>query len=108
MKLVWEIVEGARERLRARKIGLEVSPILRAMLVDMHRASGGEGRVFDGYTAEIVEGARERLVDEFEAPAFTSHVLRAPCATYLTCSTGIWGAATVFLSAATRSLGRAR
>lgn len=84
---------------RGRTIGLEVSPALRAMLSDMRRASGGEGRVFDGYTAEIVDGARERMVEEFGAPAFTWHMLRATCATYLTCSHGIWGSATLFLSA---------
>lgn len=104
-KVVGEInLRGAKTKTRrGRKIGLEVSPMLREMLAERRRASTGDGRVFAGYTDEIVDGARERMVDEFKAPAFTWHMLRATCATYLTCSTGIWGAATVFLSA--RQLG---
>jgi hypothetical protein len=39
------------------------------------------------------------MEDEFKAPAFTWQLLRSTCATYLTGSTGIGGAATVFLSA---------
>lgn len=43
------------------------------------------------------------MVADFGAPEFTWHLLRATTATYLTCSQGIWGSATVFMSA--RQLG---
>ena len=58
--------------------------------------------VFGGagpYTSEVVDAARTRLVSQYAAPPFTWKMLRSTCATYLTNSTGIWGSATVFLSA---------
>lgn len=53
------------------------------------------------YTVDLVESARARL-EEIGAPKFDWQ-LRATCATYLTNAPGIFGAATVFLSA--RQLG---
>ncbi len=107
---------------RDRTIGLEVSPALRRLLAAMKLASGGAGHVFGGrepYTADVVEAARRRMLrtpdDEstkatkstaprgFGAPGFDWQSLRSTCATYLTNAPGIFGAATVFLSA--RQLG---
>jgi integrase len=94
---------------RARTIGLEVSPALRALLAAMKlRAGRGADaqHVFGGahaYTADLVETARARLIDEYGAPKFDWQMLRSTCATYLTNAPGIFGAATVFMSA--RQLG---
>lgn len=90
---------------RARTIGLEVSPALRALLAAMklHAGKGSEAlHVFGGrdpYRPDLVESARERLVRTYGAPAFTWQVLRSTCATYLTNAPGIFGGATVFMSA---------
>jgi integrase len=94
---------------RARTIGLEVSPALRALLAAMKLRAGRDSdtlHVFGGvhaYTADLVESARARLIEEFGAPKFDWQMLRSTCATYLTNAPGIFGAATVFLSA--RQLG---
>jgi integrase len=97
----------ATKTKHARVIGLEVSPALRRLLAALKlRATEGDVFVFGGegrYTHDLIESARARLMEEFEAPAFTWQVLRSSCATYLTNAPGIWGAATVFLSA--RQLG---
>jgi integrase len=97
----------ATKTKHARVIGLEVSPVLRRLLAALKlRASEGDGFVFGGeerYTHDLIEAARARLMEECGAPAFTWQVLRSSCATYLTNAPGIWGAATVFLSA--RQLG---
>jgi integrase len=97
----------ATKTKHARVIGLEVSPALRRLLAAMKlRAGEGDVFVFGGherYTHDLIEAARARLMEEFGAPAFTWQVLRSSCATYLTNAPGIWGAATVFLSA--RQLG---
>lgn len=110
-KKVGEIRLSARttKTRRARTIGLEVSPALRRMLASMKLRAGRDAVYVFGasgpYTVEFVEAARKRLVREYGAPAFNWQLLRSTCATYLTCSSGIWGSATVFLSA--RQLGHA-
>jgi integrase len=94
---------------RARTIGLEVSPALRALLAAMKLRAARDAdaqHVFGGanaYTADLVETARARLIDEYGAPKFDWQMLRSTCATYLTNAPGIFGAATVFMSA--RQLG---
>jgi integrase len=97
---------------RARTIGLEVSPALRALLAAMKlRTAKDTVHVFelrgdDGpepYTVDLVEAARKRLAREYGAPAFDWQTLRSTCATYLTNAPAIFGAATVFMSA--RQLG---
>ena len=97
----------ATKTKHARTIGLEVSPALRAMLAELKlTAADDEPFVFGGatpYTADLVDNARARLVREFGAPKFDWQILRSTCATYLTNAPGIFGAATVFLSA--RQLG---
>lgn len=99
----------------ARTIGLEVSPSLRRLLAGMKlRAQAGVElsvrvdalQVFGGespYSVDLVDAARDRLVKKFGAPKFDWQLLRSTCATYLTNAPGIFGAATVFLSA--RQLG---
>src|SRR5690606_38214138 len=54
---------------RERSVYLEVSPALRHMLVTMKAAATGD-RVFEGYTATLVDAARRRLLSEYGAPAF--------------------------------------
>lgn len=87
---------------RARTIGLEVSPALRKILSALRLREEGDGAVF-GYTAAEVENARARMLEDYGAPTFDWQSLRSTCATYLTNAPGIFGAATVFLSA--RQLG---
>jgi integrase len=94
---------------QARTIGLEVSPALRTTLAAMKLRAGrdaGQLHVFGGaepYSVDLVEAARARLTEEFVAPKFDWQMLRSTAATYLTNAPGIFGNATVFLSA--RQLG---
>lgn len=94
---------------RARTIGLEVSPALRALLAAMKLRAGKDAdalHVFGGqepYTPDILKSARQRLLTEYGAPSFDWQALRSTCATYLTNSPGIFGAASSFMSA--RQLG---
>ncbi len=88
---------------KARTIGLEVSPALRAMLAALHLRCGGKGSVF-GLSRGTVEAAGKRLRNEYDAPeAFTWQGLRRTCGTYLTNAPGIFGAASAYRSA--RQLG---
>jgi hypothetical protein len=95
---------------RARTIGVEVSPALRALRAAMKlRAGKNAAYVFelppdrDGtrrpYTTDLIEASRQRLMDDYGAPAFDWQTLRSTCATYLTNAPGIFSAATVFMSA---------
>lgn len=95
---------GTKTR-RARTVGLEVSPALRAMLAAMKLRTGGQGRVF-GASRGAVTAAKKRLRAEYGAPpAFTWQVLRSTCACYLTNAPGIFGAASAYRSA--KQLGHA-
>lgn len=121
---------AATKTKHARTIGLEVSPALRALLAAMRLRAGrnAEGlHVFNAavtqqqpsarrrtpngtqpnervaYTSDLVATARQRLMREYGAPDFDWQTLRSTCATFLTNAPGIFGAATVFLSA--RQLG---
>ncbi len=88
-----------------RTITLEVSPGLRRLLLAMKLQSTG-AYVFGGdepLSENVVNNARRRMMAKFGAPAFDWKSLRSTCATYLTNAPGIFGAATVFLSA--RQLG---
>jgi integrase len=95
----------ATKTKRARTIGLEVSPALLAMLAAMKlmaRPSDERPYVFGGkspYTVDLVEAARARMIDEYGAPKFDWQMLRSTCSTYLTNAQGIFGSATVFMSA---------
>lgn len=104
-RVVGEIrLKGATTKTkRARLIGLEVSPALRALLSrlklgvrsDDHHVFGGEAP----YTEDVIDRARKRLCQEYGAPTFTWQQCRQTCATYLVCSSGIFGNATVYLAA---------
>jgi integrase len=93
---------GATKSKRARTIGLEVSPALRRLLVALKPEARDVAYVFGGkepYTADMVEAARERLMEKkYGAPAFCWQLLRSTASTYLACS-NIFGSATLFLAA---------
>jgi integrase len=99
---------SATKMKHARTIGLEVSPGLRVMLKALKLRAGARDNDFvfgtrAAYTHDLVESARARLIEDFGAPKFDWQMLRSTCATYLTNAPGIFGSATVFLSA--RQLG---
>lgn len=99
---------AATKTKHARTIGLEVSPALRLLLKALKLRAGARDADFvfgtrGSYTPDLVESSRSRLIEEFGAPKFDWQMLRSTCATYLTNAPGIFGAATVFLSA--RQLG---
>jgi integrase len=83
---------------RGRTIGLEVSPFARKLLGAMRLRAGEATYVFEGYSAPILDTARQRLTREFGAPRFTWKGLRSTCATYLCSSTEIFGSATIHMS----------
>ena len=81
---------------------MDVTPRLLAMLGELHRNRHGEPFVFGGkrrFPRDLAETARDRLMDDFDAPCFTWHDLRRTCGTFLTCSPGIYGGASAFMSA---------
>jgi integrase len=89
-----------------RVIGLEVCPSLRTLLAALRLKSGHRAFVFGGKTAlprTRVEAARKRLLKEYGAPKFSWQNLRQTTGTFLTNAPGIFGAASVFMSA--RQLG---
>ena len=94
---------------RARLIGLEVSPALRKLLVQMKLCAGRNADalyLFGGakpYSVDTIQAARRRLVREYGAPTFDWQALRSTCATFLTNAPGIFGSASAFHSS--RQLG---
>jgi integrase len=99
-KPVGEIhLTAATKTHRARTVGLEVSPGLRALLAAMKLRSGGKGSVFNLTRGEAV-AAEKRLRGEYGAPAGCGwQALRRTCGTYLTNAPGIFGAASAYRSA---------
>jgi len=97
------IYAGEAKTKRERSVYLEVSPALRRMLASMKATATGE-RVFEGYTATLVDAARRRLISEYGAPRFDWQALRSTCATFLTNSPGIFGASVAVYKSA-RQLG---
>lgn len=84
---------------RARFVSFEVSPLLRELIVALHKKAGGKGPVF-GVTYDEAQSANQRLRDAFNAPAeLTFQMARSTCSTYLTNAPGIYGAAASFHSA---------
>jgi integrase len=92
---------------RYRSIGLEVCPSIKGLLSTMKlRARLGEPYVFGGkkpLSQTMVDSAKKRLIRSYGAPEFTWQNLRQTTGTFLTNSPGIYGAASVFMSA--RQLG---
>jgi hypothetical protein len=90
--------ERAKTRVD-RIVELSVSPSVRELLLAMGPAS--RGPIFPRLTEAMVEDAMPRMIDKFKAPPdFTWKLLRATCATYLSCAPGIYGSAAAPLSAA--------
>jgi integrase len=88
---------------KSRTVGLEVSPALRTLIAALHERDGGAGSVF-GLTQGEATAAEKRLPREYDAPYCCNwQALRRTTGTYLTNATGIYGAASAFLSA--RQLG---
>ena len=97
---------SATKTKRARTIGLEVSPALRTILKGMQKGKRDADFVFGGaepYTADMIEAARDRMIELFDAPKFDWQLLRSTCSTYLTNAPGIFGSASAYMSA--RQLG---
>lgn len=95
---------SATKTNRARTIGLEVSPLLRELLMLMKEAAGrrcDELPLFGPeYTKDSVEDALVRLRTQFGAPrGFTWKRLRATCDTFLVNAPGIFGSSATFLAA---------
>jgi integrase len=89
-----------------RTIGLEVCPSLRTLLASMKLKTGANAYVFGGKTPrskDSVESARKRLLGVYGAPRFSWQNLRQTTGTFLTNAPGIFGSASVFMSA--RQLG---
>lgn len=101
-KPVGEIhLSAATKTHRARAVGLEVSPGLRALLAAMKLRSGGKpaASVFGLSRGEAV-AAEKRLRADYGAPAGCGwQALRRTCGTYLTNAPGIFGAASAYRSA---------
>ncbi|HVY27035.1 MAG TPA: hypothetical protein VHB79_10810 [Polyangiaceae bacterium] len=90
---------AATKTHRARTVGLEVSPGLRALLAALKLRSGGKGLVF-GLTRGEAVAAEKRLRSAYGAPAGCNwQALRRTCGTYLTNAPGIFGAASAYRSA---------
>lgn len=91
-------VSAASKTHRARTVGLEVSPLLRALLAALKKR-GAVGSVF-GITRGDAKAAERRLRTEFGAPASCNwQALRRTCGTFLTNAPGIFGAASAYRSA---------
>ena len=85
-----------------RRIALDVTPALAAMLESMKLKRGtrkyvfGDGKGLDRNTADR---ERARLTNSFDAPKFTWHDLRRTCGTFLACAPGIYSGAGAFHAA---------
>jgi integrase len=104
-KLVGEIHLRAEDTKtkKARTVGLEVSPALRALLEALKERDGEKGPVFSLTVGEAT-AAEKRLAGQYEAPDGCNwQALRRTAGTFLTNAPGIYGSASVFLSA--RQLG---
>lgn len=110
----WEIrlPHTATKTGHARTISLKETPALHDLLLRMKVKAAGNPFVFGvattndqgsvefaAYSRDLAESARNRLVNDYGAPAFTWHDLRRTCGTYLTCAPGIYGGASAFMSA---------
>lgn len=84
---------------RARFVSFNVSPMLRKLIVALHKNASGKGSVF-GVTYDEAQAANQRLRDDFKAPAkLTYQIARSTCSTFLVNAPGIYGAAASFHSA---------
>ena len=119
LRVTWEDVDLEEREIRViykthkeRLLDLGMTPALARLLAIMRLRSGGKGRVFADHTAETAANGRRRLIKDFGAPAFlwstrfsrggkrSPPTLRSTCGCYLTCAPGIFGGASVYMSAA--------
>jgi integrase len=84
---------------RARVIGLEVSPLLRQMLIARRLQTGGQGTL-GGVSRSGATRSLLRMRRTYGAPEFTWQGLRRSTSTYLTSSPQIYGSASIHLAAA--------
>ncbi|MBK9975011.1 MAG: tyrosine-type recombinase/integrase [Planctomycetes bacterium] len=85
-----------------RRIALDVSPALAALLESMKLRRGGRRFVFGddrGLDRNTADRERERLSAAFGAPKFTWHDLRRTCGTFLACAPGVYAGAGAFHAA---------
>ena len=96
-KKVGEIYISAKSKTsKARTVGLEVSPMLRKLLVAQKLRTGGKGTVW-GLTDGAANAAMKRLVAKYGAPKGAGwQKLRITCATFLCNAVGIFGTASPF------------
>lgn len=84
---------------RARFVSFDVSPLLRDLVIALHKKAGGKGSVF-GVTYDEAQSANQRLRESYGAPPeLTFQMARSTCSTFLTNAPGIYGAAASFHSA---------
>lgn len=98
---VIQLYAGDTKTRQARTIRLRVSPALRRLLGAM-KLQASAPHVFGdnaALTHDIATAARRRMMRVYGAPTFDWKTLRSTCGTYLTNAPGIFGDASVFLSA---------
>lgn len=99
-EVVGEIRLGVETKTKtARRIDLGVSPVLRRLLQTLKLRAGDEPRVFPTWTENTAKAAVQRLIGRGAPKALTWQVLRRTCGSFLVCSPGIYGAASVFMAA---------
>jgi integrase len=106
-----QIHVAAAKTGKSRRVDLTVSPALHRLLAMRSERADGDAFIFS-HTQPTALDARQRLITEFGAPDFlwsTRHsrpgsrsapTLRSTCGCYLTCAPSIFGAASVYRSAA--------
>jgi integrase len=85
-----------------RRIALDVTPALQALMGEMRLKKGTRKFVFGGpkgLDRETADRERARLIESFDAPQFTWHDLRRTCGTFLACAPGIYAGAGAFHAA---------
>ena len=96
------ITATASKTRTERAVRLGESPSMTRLLAALKLRSGGEPFVFGGsspVSADRLKNTLRRLQGAYKGPTFTWQRLRQTCATYLTNSPSIFGAASAFMSA---------
>ena len=97
------VVTATASKTRSeRAVRLDVAPVLRALLARLRLAHPDARFVFGGaatVSQESLRSAVRRLRSRFGAPKFNWQRLRQTCASYGVNAAGVYGAASVFLSA---------
>lgn len=96
------LASGRTKTGHGRRIALDVTPALSALLESMKLQSGKRQFVFGdggGLNREAADRERARLIESFGAPRFTWHDLRRTCGTFLACAPGVYAGAGAFHAA---------